>query len=193
MQRTRVTAVVVAVTATLALIGALAGSSTSAPGRASGAFDWLRPASPPARWHIVRIPGGAALAYPRGWIPIKTDPGTASVALLAANGRIAGYLNATPRMGEETLENWRNFRPQHNRDEGERNVRLLAAIGHASFRSGRGACVIDSYTTSTTSYREIACLVSGATTSAVVVAAAPSARFGRYEATLQRAISSFSA
>jgi hypothetical protein len=37
-------------------------------------------------------------------------------------------------------------------------------------RSGRGACVIDGYTTSTTSYGDIVCLVSGARSSAVVAA-----------------------
>jgi hypothetical protein len=193
MQRARVTAVVVALASAVALTGALASSGASAPARTSGAFAWLHPASPPAGWILARTPGGAALAYPPGWTPIKTDPGTVSVALLAADGRIKAYLNATPRMGAETLNNWRQFRPQHNRAEGQRDVRLLAAIGDASFRSGRGACVMDSYTTSKTSYREIACLVSGARSSAVVVAAAPSALFDRQAATLQRAVSSFGA
>jgi hypothetical protein len=193
MQRTRVTAVVVALAGAVALTGAFASSGASAPVRASGAFAWLHPASPPAGWNLARTPGGAALAYPSGWTPIKTDPGTASVALLASDGRIEAYLNATPRMGAETLNNWRQFRPQHNRAEGQRDVRLLAAIRDASFRSGRGACVIDSYTTSKTNYREIACLVSGARSSAVVVAAAPSALFDRQAATLQRAVSTFAA
>jgi hypothetical protein len=169
MQRMRVTAVVVALAGAVALTSALSSSGASAPARASGAFAWLHPASPPAGWNLARTPGGAALAYPPGWTPIKTDPGTASVALLAAGGWIEAYLNATPRMGAETLNNWRQFRPQHNRAEGQRDVRLLAAIRDASFRSGRGACVIDSYTTSKTTYREIACLVSGARSSAVVV------------------------
>jgi hypothetical protein len=193
MQRARVTAVVVALAGAVALTGALASSGASSPARTSGAFAWLHPASPPAGWILTRTPGGATLAYPPGWTPIKTDPGTVSVALLAADGRIKAYLNATPRMGAETLNNWRQFRPQHNRAEGQRDVRLLAAIRDASFRSGRGACVIDSYTTSKTSYREIACLVSGASSSAVVVAAAPSALFDRQAATLQRAVSSFGA
>jgi hypothetical protein len=193
MQRTRVTAVVVALAGAVALIGALVSSGASAPARASGAFAWLHPGSPPEGWIVARIPGGAALAYPPGWTPIKTDPGTASVALLAPDGRITAYLNATPRMGAERLDNWRRFRPQHNRAEGQSDVRLLAATQDVSFRSGRGACVIDSYTTSKTSYREIACLVSGARSSAVIVAAAPSARFDREAAMLQRAVSSFAA
>jgi hypothetical protein len=193
MKWTRVTAVVVALAGAIALTDALANSGAAAPAPASGAFAWLHPATPPAGWKLARIPGGAALAYPPEWTPIKTDPGTASVALLAADGRIDAYLNATPRMGAETLDNWRQFRPHHNRAEGERDVRLLASIRDVSFRSGHGACVIDSYTTSRTSYREIACLVSAARSSAVVVAAAPIALFDRHAATLQRAVSSFTA
>jgi hypothetical protein len=51
--------------------------------------------------------------------------------------------------------------------------------------------VIDTYTTSKASYREIACLVSGPGSSAVVVAAAPTPMWARQAATLERAISSF--
>ncbi len=131
------------------------------------------------------------LAYPPGWTPLKSDPGTATVALLGGGDRIDAYLNATPRQGNETLADWSRFRPQHNGAEGDRAVRLIAATADARFRSGRGACVIDTYTTSKASYREIACLVSGRGSSAVVVAAAPSALWDKEAATLQRAVSSF--
>jgi hypothetical protein len=95
---------------------------------------------------------------PAGWTAIKTDPGTASVALFGGGGRIDGYLNATPGQGTETLPDWSRFRPQHNQSEGDRSERLVTATTEARFRSGRGACVIDTYTTSRASYREIACL-----------------------------------
>jgi hypothetical protein len=131
------------------------------------------------------------LAYPPGWTPIKTDPGTASVALLGGGERIDGFLNATPRQGTETLADWSRFRPKHNQDEGDRDVRLIAATTTARFRAGRGACVIDTYTTSKASYREIACLVSGPAASAVVVGAAPTALWGQQAPTLERAVSSF--
>lgn len=173
------------------LLAALAGCGGSTRGYAAGPFAWLRPASPPSGWHLARTPGGAVLAYPPGWTPIKTDSGTVSVALLGHGGRIEGYLNATPRQGSETLANWSRFRPQHNQGEGERNVRLLAATSDGRFRTGRGACVIDTYTTSKAHYREIACLVSGPRSSAVVVAAAPSALWDQQAAILERAISSF--
>jgi hypothetical protein len=131
------------------------------------------------------------LAYPPGWTSIKTDPGTASAALLGGGERIDGFLNVTPRQGNERLADWSRFRPQHNQGEGDRRVRLLAATTTARFRSGRGACVIDTYTTSKASYREIACLVSGPGSSAVVVAAAPTALWDQQAAKLQRAVSSF--
>ena len=159
--------------------------------RASGPFAWLRPASPPVGWHIARTPDGSALAYPPGWSAIKTDPGTASVALRGSGGRIDGYLNVTPKQGSETLANWSRFRPQKNREEGARNVRLLAATSEAHFRSARGSCVIDTYTTSVTTYEEIACLVSGPGSSAVVVAAAPTQLWQERSAVLERAVSSF--
>jgi hypothetical protein len=192
MRPTRVTAAFafVGLIAVL-LIVALAGCGGSGRGRASGAFGWLRPASPPTRWNVARIQGGAMLAYPPGWTPIKTDAGTASVPRLGGGERIDGYLNPTPRQWNETLADWIRFRPQHNQDEGDRSLRLLAATTTARFRSGRGACVIDTYTTSNASYREIACLVSGLGSSAVVVAAAPTALWDQQAATLQRAVSSF--
>ena len=127
-------------------------------------------------WRLARTGAGATLAYPLGWTPIKTDPGTASVALLRGD-RIDGYLNATPRQGTETLADWSHFRLHHNQGEGDRDERLVAATRDGRFRSGRGACVIDTYSTSKTTYREIACLVSSASSSAVVVAAAPRSEF----------------
>jgi hypothetical protein len=191
MRQARVTVVLVVVAVAAALLVALSGCGGSARGRASGPFAWLRPASRPTGWNVARTQNGAMLAYPPGWTPLKTDPGTASVALLGGGERIDGYLNATPRQGDETLADWSRFRPQHNQGEGDRGVRLVAATTDGRFRSGRGACVIDTYTTSKARYREIACLVSGQGSGAVVVAAAPTALWDEEAAALQRAVSSF--
>jgi hypothetical protein len=173
------------------LVIASTGGGHSSHRRASGAFAWLRPARPPAGWKFARIPDGALLAYPPGWRPITTDAGTATVALLRDGHRIDGYLNVTPEQGTETLANWSHFRPAHNLGEGDRSVRLNASATDLRFRTGRGSCVIDTYATSKATYREIACLVSGQTSTAVVVAAAPSAIWKQQAATLQRAVSSF--
>jgi hypothetical protein len=192
MRRTRAVIGLSAVGAgVVALIIALATAGGTSPRRASGAFAWLRPASPPVGWHVARAPDGAALAYPPGWTTIKTDPGTASVALRGNGGRIDGYLNVTPKQGAETLANWSRFRPRKNRAEGARNVRLLAATSDAHFGSARGSCVIDAYTTSLTTYQEIACLVAGPGSSNVVVAAAPARLWQERSAVLERAVSSF--
>jgi hypothetical protein len=175
----------------VALIIALAATGGAIPRRASGPFAWLRPASPPAGWHVAHTPDGAALAYPPGWTAIKTDPGTASVALRGNGGQIDGYLNVTPQQGAETIANWSRFRPQKNRAEGARNVRLLAATSAAHFRSARGSCVIDTYTTSLTTYEEIACLASDPGSSNVVVAAAPARLWQEHSMVLEQAVSSF--
>jgi hypothetical protein len=173
------------------LVIASTGGGHSSHGRASGAFAWLRPGPPPASWKAARIPDGALLAYPPGWRPLQTDAGTATIALLHDGHRIDGYLNVTPEQGTETLADWSHFRPKHNLGEGDRSVRLNASATDLRFRTGRGSCVIDTYTTSKASYREIACLVSGPRSTAVVVAAAPSAIWNQQAATLQRAVSSF--
>src|SRR4051794_23760994 len=171
--------------------GATSGGASSGHRPASAAVAWLHPAAPPAGWKVAAIPSGATLAYPPGWRSVKTDPGTASVALLGGGDRFDGFLNATPKSGTETAANWSRFRPDHNRGEGNRDVRLLASAHNLSFRSGRGSCVIDTYTTSKTTFREIACLVSGPHSTAVVVAAAPNAGWEHHAATLEQAISSF--
>jgi hypothetical protein len=183
---------VVAVAAVL-IVGVTSGGGHSGHRPASAPFAWLQPAAPPAAWKVARIPGGATLAYPPRWRPVKTDPGTASVALLGDRDRdrFDGFLNATPKSGTETAANWSHFRPDHNRGEGNRDVRLLASAENLTFRSGRGSCVIDTYTTSKATFREIACLVSGPKSTAVVVAAAPNSGWDHQAATLERAVSSF--
>src|ERR1700729_4454239 len=81
------------------LIVALAGCGGSGRGRASGPFAWLRPSSAPTGWHVARIHDGATLAYPPGWTPITTDPGTASVAVLGNGGGGCGRPTAPPPPG----------------------------------------------------------------------------------------------
>jgi hypothetical protein len=191
MRRTRASAALVTAALAIAVGVTGCGGGQASHRRDAGPFAWLRPAPPPTRWQVARIPGGSKLAYPPGWRPIKTDPGTASVALLGAGDRFDAYLNATPKQGPETLANWSRFRPDHNRSEGDRSVHLVASATHLTFRSGRGSCVIDGYRTSKSTYREIACLVAGPSSSAVVVAAAPTAVWNDQAATLERAVSSF--
>lgn len=182
----------------LALAAAVAvagcgGGSTGGGHAAADAFAWLRPAPPPMNWRIARLPSGAAaLAYPPGWRPIRTDPGTVSAALLGSRARIRGYLNATPQSGAETLANWSRFRPAHNREEGDRDVVTEAATTRVPFRAGIGSCVVDRYATVSARYREIACIVHGARATTVVVAAARPQDWARLAPALRRSIASFS-
>ncbi|MGH2868316.1 MAG: hypothetical protein ACRDNK_12215 [Solirubrobacteraceae bacterium] len=101
-----------------------------------------------------------------------------------------GYLNLTPRQGRETLTNWSSFRVAHNADEGDRQVRILAVGRGLRFRNGHGSCVRDSYLTSSGArYIEIACLVAGSRTAAVIVGAAPPQAWAQVSPSLRWAIS----
>jgi hypothetical protein len=185
----RLLVVAASIAASLGVWGGAADGSPSV--NAPPGFRWLQPQHTPHGWKLARLPSGnATFAYPRTWRPIRTDPGTASVALLGHGRSIRGYLNLTPRQGTETLANWPSFRIEHLGDEGSTDVRLIASAHGLAFRSGRGTCVIDSYRTSRARYREIACLVAGTRTSSVVVGAAPSKTWAQQAGTIERAIAS---
>ena len=70
-------------------------------------------------------------------------------------------------------------------------MRLDAAATGLRFRAGHGSCVIDSYATSATRFREIACIVAGSRATTVVVATAPGAGWKRQGPVLERAVASF--
>jgi hypothetical protein len=156
-------------------------------------FAWLRPGGAPAGWSTVRLPRSPArLPVPLGWRREHGDAGTRTAVLRSPSGRIAGYLNATPRQGGESLRNWPGFRVAHNREEGDREVRLLAEGTDLNLRSGAGSCVVDSYRTeSGHRYREVACIVSGRSATTVIVGAAPPLRWEAEVPTIKQAIDSF--
>src|SRR4051794_32511796 len=170
---------------------AAAPTSASTSATPPAAFAWLRPSAAPAAWRRATTPTGATVSYPSGWHTIETDPGTVSAAPLGEHGVFHGYLNATPQGGKETLANWRRFRPAHVAEEGAHDVRLAAAAEHLRFRSGRGSCVVDSYSTTKTRFREIACIVSGARGTSVIVAAAPASGWAQQAPSLERAVAGY--
>jgi hypothetical protein len=191
---------IAATVATVSVIGAAAiglaqgGPHSSPPASLNAAaFDWLQPRAIPAGWSMWRLPRSPArLPAPLGWRREDGDPGTRTVVLKGPRGRIAGYLNATPRQGDETTGNWSEFRIAHNEEEGDRDVRLLAAATNVSFRGAIGSCVLDSYRTSSGNrYREVACIASGRSATNVIVAAAPPARWPAEAPTLERSITTF--
>jgi hypothetical protein len=176
--------------AAIALAGC--GSSThSSSSAATPAFAWLRPGPPPAGWPVVRIPAGAAMAYPPGWHVVAGDRGTATAVLFGAHRHYLGYLNLTPRQADETLADWGRFRVQHNAEEGDRGV-VTQAIGTGlRFPAAHGSCVRDAYSSSTGArYIELACLVMGTRSSVVIVGASPPQAWGRISPQLERALSS---
>jgi hypothetical protein len=161
--------------------------------RPAAAFAWLHPETVPRGWRTVRLPGSAAgLSAPASWEPARSDAGTKTLVSRGPTGGIVGYLNATPRQGDENAADWASFRVAHNRGEGDREERRLAAARGLHFRSATGSCVIDSYLTSSGNrYREIACLVAGRSSTTVIVAAAPPSRWHSERSLLQRAVSAF--
>ena len=193
-----------ALVAALALAGAAALAACGGSGgkdEASGppapanpaAFAWLHPGQPPAGWRAKDLPSGnATLAYPGSWRLTRTDPGTVTASLRGEDG-INGYLNITPQQGDETLAGWASFRPDHNIEEGDRDLVPLASATGLRFRNGTGSCVKDEYATETGHrYREIACIVRGPSATTVIVGATPPDLWNRYSPALERAISSFS-
>lgn len=188
-------AVALALAAATVVALAACGSSSRGAGQGGvsrgGSFSWLRPQRPPGDWKLVRIRNGAELAYPPTWRPQHGDPGTATAVLLRPDGAYLGYLNLTPQQGDETLADWSSFRPDHNRNEGDRAVTRLAAATGLRFPTGTGSCVKDAYTTDIGArFIEIACLVAGARADSVIVGAAPPDAWRRTSATLERAIAS---
>jgi hypothetical protein len=172
----------------LALTGAGCGTSSQAP------FGWVQPQPVPRHWAVVRIASGSELAYPPGWRIVPGDRGTATAALLDKGGRYLGYLNVTPRQGDENVATWASFRIAHNADEGDTAVKRIAAATGLRFRAGHGSCVKDSYTTRTGArYVEVACLIAGPRAESVIVGAAPPDSWSGTSTALERAISAFQA
>lgn len=132
------------------------------------------------------------MAYPPGWHLVAGDTGTATAVLRSPHREFRGYLNLTPRQGEESVSNWTAFRVTHNAKEGDRNVKILAAGHSLRFRSGRGACVRDEYTTATSvRYIELACIVASRRATSVIVGAAPPQAWPQVAPAIERAISAF--
>lgn len=179
------------ITASLALVACGATSAPSTPKPTTGAFARLQAAPLPSGWRALHPHGSAySLPLPPGFSSLQADPGAASAGITRA-GVIVDYLNATPRQGEERPATWARFRVAHNREEGDRAVRALAATRALHFPTGPGACVEDVYRTVSHAYHELACLVRGARASTVVVAAALQQRWTRDRTVLERALGAF--
>jgi hypothetical protein len=169
------------------------------PGRSPGttqasALSTLVPAQAPAGWASLPLPDGAAvLYYPPTMRRVVSDRDAVSVAQLGQGGSYLLYLNATPRQGGETLQNWTAYRLRVLRAEDASTAHEDAAAVRLAFLGGTGSCVIDDYVTRIGAhhYRELACLVQGRSGASVIVAAAPAARWHRAWPVLERAVAAY--
>jgi hypothetical protein len=174
-------------------VGVLAGTTGVFDASKPGPFDWFVPGPPPTGWKHVALPAGSAtMFYPARFERTAGDPGTVTAQIQNAAGLTIGYLNATPRQGNETLDNWADFRLDHQHDE-ETHIRSEARVSRLAFRGGTGSCVIDNYLTPQGShpYREIACYVVGGRGASVIVASAPPALWSTVGPELEQAVSAY--
>jgi hypothetical protein len=181
-------------TVVVGLLTAACGSSATlrhAGGRVdAGTLGSLRRVAAPSDWVHSRLGvGGAVLSAPPTWHRVSGDPGSATFELGRDAGRPIGYLNATPATSAERLGSWAAFRLSHNRDEGDRHVRLIAARGRVHLGANTiAACLQDAYSTSTARYIEIACLARTPRTRTVIVVASPVQSWNHERAVLSRAV-----
>jgi hypothetical protein len=183
----------------LASLAAGAGASTPRPaaiGRstATATFGWLAATTAPASWRALTVPSGSAtLSLPPRFHRVRGDLGTLSAAFLGTRGTDLGYLDVTPRQGDETLTDWAGFRLAHLRQDDAISVRLGAEV--ISLRTGRArrSCVIDDYLTAVGHHRfhEVACLVVADGVTSVVLAATPAGDPAHVWGQLERAVAAY--
>lgn len=180
--------------ALVVLMSACGSSPASSRVRPVNAVSLLHGAPAPRGWVDVHsVAGGVVVTAPATWHPVAGDPGSVTVELGRDPDRPVGYLNATPAVAGERLGSWVSFRLHHNREEGDRHVRLLDARRRVPFGHGIvAACVQDAYSTPTARYIEVACLTRATMGRTVIVAAPPTQAWSREWPTLTRAVDSIS-
>jgi hypothetical protein len=126
-------------------------------------------------------------------VRIGGDSGTVSAARYSRTRGYLLYLNATPRQGAESLQNFPRYRLHLLREEDARSARQLGSAIGIAFRGGTGSCVMDSYVTRIGGYHydEIACFVRGRTSSSVVVGAATARQWSASAPLLERAVAAY--
>lgn len=192
---TTVTAAALTAVGMLALAACHNASGQPGPVRAPTGFGWFSAQPVPHGWHTADLPDGTGtLAYPPTARRMHADV-DAVAAGTTAGGTVVTYYNATPQQGAETPANWASFRVDHLTDDDARSATLDTAATGLAFRGGSGSCVLDHYTTriGAHDYHEIACLVTGAHGSSVLVVAATAADWARKQATLEQAVASYAA
>jgi hypothetical protein len=179
-----------------AVQGATAATRASASGHSSlpGPFAWLASTTAPPTWARLTLPAGlGSLSVPPGFRAVDGDAGTASFALLGSDGTYLGYLNVTPRQGDERLDGWAAFRLAHLRGDETVSATQDGAVQSVETGDTLRSCVTDDYVTEVGHHRfhEVACLVTTASTASVVVAATPSEDPAHLWSQLERAVAAY--
>jgi hypothetical protein len=132
------------------------------------------------------------VSVPPGFRAAAGDRGTLTAVLVEPSGTYLGYLNATPRQGDERLHDWPQFRIQHLRADDASSAREDAAVLVRTGSSLR-SCVVDDYVTRVDGhhFHEVACLVVRHSAGSVIVAATPSGDPAHVWAVLQRAVAAY--
>jgi hypothetical protein len=148
----------------------------------------------PPTWARLTLPSGlGSLSVPPRFRAVGGDQGTATFALLGSDGTSLGYLNVTPRQGDERLAGWAAFRLAHLRGDGSISARQDGAV--ESVRTGQSlrSCVTDDYVTEIGHhhFQEVACLVMTTSAGSVVVAATPSGDPAHLLAQLERTVAAY--
>jgi hypothetical protein len=174
------------------------GSEASAPRVSAprGPFAWLKQTSLPQGW--TQLDGDSSvgpLPLPPRFHAVAGDRGTLTAVLFGRGGAYLGYLNATPRQGDERLQGWPNFRLEHLRDDDARSAREDTAAQLVRTGPALRSCVIDDYVTRVGHhhFHEVACLVVQNSAGSVIVAATPSGDPAHVWAVLQRAVAAYPA
>ena len=172
---------------------ATASSGAPDPRRSSraGPFAWLASTAAPTTWTRLTLPSGlGSLSVPPGFRAVRGDPGTATLALLGPDSTYLGYLNVTPRQGDERLAGWAAFRLAHLRGDGSISAIQDGAVQSVGSGPSLRSCVSDDYVTEIGHHRfhEVACLVMTTSAGSVVVAATPSGDPAHLWTQLERAV-----
>ena len=186
----------IALMAVAACSSAVQGPDSRTVQTAEAPFAWFKAAAAPAGWKTMELPDGTGvLAVPPDATPAESDPGSVSATVSSSTGELRIYLNATPRQGSESLDNWNTFRLDHLADENSSSPSKIAERTGLAFRGGTGSCVEDSYVThvGNNRYREIACLVAGSKGSSVLIVAAPTDLWPLYGPVLEQAVNAYRA
>jgi hypothetical protein len=176
--------------------GANAASRVPASGRSSipGPFAWLASTAPPTTWTRLTLPSGlGSLSVPPRFRAVGGDQGTGTFALLGSDGTYLGYINVTPRQGDERLAGWAAFRLAHLRGDGSISARQHGAVESVRTGQSQRSCVTDDYVTEIGHhhFQEVACLVMTTSAGSVVVAATPSGDPAHLWAQLERTVAAY--